>query len=49
MVNNMLTIGVLRFDQQRQGRDPSTGAPYQFNSISLELQHPDVRRALRLG
>jgi hypothetical protein len=49
LINNMLTIGVLRFDQQRQGRDPLTGAPYQFNSISLDLQHPDVRRALKLG
>lgn len=49
LVNNMLTIGVLRFDQQRQGRDPVTGSPYQFNSISLDLQHPDVRRALKLG
>lgn len=48
LVNNMLVIGVLRFDADRQGRDPETGTSYTFRTINLDLQHPDVRRALRL-
>ena len=50
LVNNMLVIGVLRFDDlEKQGRDPDTGAPYSYKTISLDHQHADVRRALRPG
>ena len=49
LVNNMLSIGVLRFDASRDGFDPETGATYRFNTIALDLQHADVRRALKLG
>ncbi len=49
LANNMVVVGVLRYEEPRQGRDPGTGSPYQFNSIALELQYPDVRRALKLG
>lgn len=49
LVNNMLDIGVLRFDGERMGRDPNTGAPYQYRTISLDIQNVEVQRALRLG
>ncbi|MBI5947751.1 MAG: NYN domain-containing protein [Chloroflexi bacterium] len=49
LTNNMLAIGVLRADASRDGFDPATGATYRYNTIALDLQHPDVRRALKLG
>ncbi len=49
LVNNMIVVGVLRFDQPRQGRDPETGQVYEYKTISLDLQHNDVRQALKLG
>jgi hypothetical protein len=49
LVNNMLVVEVLKFDPvERQGRDPATGTAYSYRTISLDLQHPDVRRALHL-
>lgn len=50
LVNNMTVVGVLRFDPaERQGRDPITGTFYSYRTVGLDLEHPDVRRALKLG
>lgn len=49
LLNNMIVVGVLRFDQPRQGRDPETGQVYEYKTITLDLQHNDVRQALKLG
>lgn len=49
LVNNMLATSVLRFDAEKDGRDPETGALYRYRTVALDLQHPDVRRALNLG
>jgi uncharacterized LabA/DUF88 family protein len=49
LVNSMISWGVLRIDQRREGRDPQTGASYEFNTFELDLDFPDVRAALKLG
>lgn len=49
LVNNMVAVGVLRFDQPRQGRDPETGQVYEYKTLSLDMQNADVQRALKLG
>ncbi len=49
LVNNMLAFGVLREEGSRRGRDPDTGSFFPFVTFALDLQHPDARRALKLG
>lgn len=49
LVNSMISWGVLRYGEQREGRDPATGAAYTYNTFELDFDHPDVREALRLG
>ncbi len=48
LLNNMTTIGVVRFDIDRTGRDPETGGSYNFRTFAIDLAHPDVKKALRL-
>ena len=49
VVNSMVDLGVLKADAERFGRDPDSGQSYSFHTFSLDLQHPDVRTALKLG
>lgn len=49
LLNNMVSVGVIARDQPRTGRDPETGTHYTFATFSLDYQHPDVRRTLKLG
>ncbi|HET7737191.1 MAG TPA: hypothetical protein VFK32_01320, partial [Tepidiformaceae bacterium] len=49
LISNMLAINIMRFDQERAGRDPATGTFFNYKTIALDLQHRDVRTALKLG
>lgn len=49
LVNNMVSITVLKNEGERRGYAPDTANAYSFSTFRLDLQHPDVRRALRLG
>ena len=49
VINNMVDISVLKMDPERHGRDPDSGIGYAFKTFSVDLYHPDVRRALKLG
>ena len=49
LINNMVDNGVIRQDPERHGRDPESGVSYAFKTFAVDLQHPDVRRALKLG
>jgi len=48
LVNSMLSWGVLRVGEERTGHSPETGQTYQYKTFELDLQNPDVRRALHL-
>lgn len=48
LINSMLAIGVLRFDDIKQGWDPERQTTYDYRTIAMDYTHPDVRRALRL-
>ena len=49
LINNMVDIGILRMDPERHGRDPESGVGYAFKTFSIDLQHMDVRKALKLS
>ncbi|MFN0095176.1 MAG: NYN domain-containing protein [Dehalococcoidia bacterium] len=49
LLNNMVTIGVIRLDVERQSRDPETGTPYAYRTFAIDIAHPDVRKALHLA
>jgi hypothetical protein len=48
LVNSMLSWGVLRVEEERTGYSPETGQMYQYKTFKLDLENPDVRRALHL-
>jgi ketosteroid isomerase-like protein len=48
LVNSLISWGVLRTGEVRTGHAPDTGAYYEYKTFELDLQHPDVRRALHL-
>lgn len=48
LVSSMIAWGVLRTGEVRTGHAPDTGAVYEYKTFELDLQHPDVRRALHL-
>ena len=49
LVNNMVSITVLKNLGERRGFSPETGAAYSYATFTLDLQNADVRRALHLG
>ncbi len=48
LVNSLISWGVLRVAETKVGHAPDTGAQYEYRTFELDLQNPDVRRALRL-
>ncbi|WP_322796325.1 NYN domain-containing protein [Tepidiforma sp.] len=48
LVNSMISWGVLRLAEVRQGVAPDTGASYTYNTFELDLENPEVRSALKL-
>ncbi|MFN0096199.1 MAG: NYN domain-containing protein [Dehalococcoidia bacterium] len=49
LLNNMVTIGIIRLDSERQGRDPESGAAYAYRTFAIDLGHPDVKKVLHLA
>lgn len=49
LVNSLVSVGLVRRDQTRTGRDPESGQQYTYTTFTLDYQHPDVRRTLNLG
>lgn len=49
LVNNMVAVGVLQQAGVRHGTAPDTGVSYSYVTLELDMQHPDVRQALKLG
>lgn len=49
LVNSMINVGVISRDQTRSGRDPDSGKTFTYATFTLDYQHPDVRRTLKLG
>jgi hypothetical protein len=49
LINNMVDHSILRQDPEKHGRDPESGVSYAFKTFAVDLQHPDVRKALKLS
>jgi hypothetical protein len=48
LVNSMISWGVLKVGETKVGHAPDTGAQYEYKTFELDLQNPEVRRALHL-
>ena len=46
LVNSMIDLGILRYGEDRFGRDPGSGATYSFRTFQLDPRHRDVARVL---
>ncbi|MDZ7727156.1 MAG: NYN domain-containing protein [Dehalococcoidia bacterium] len=49
LVNSMVSMGVILKERERTGVDPETKKQFSYPTFALDYQHPDVRRALKLG
>lgn len=49
LVNSMVDLNVLRQESSRSGFDPESRKTYSYVTFELDKDHPDVRRALKLG